>query len=322
MLWLVFAALTLAVVGGLIYPLVRPASKQDPGRVEYDIVVYRDQLKEIDQEIDRGVLTAEQAGAARSEVHRRMLAAEDADLTARAKPVSADIRLVRIAAIAAIAIITPVGAILMYGMLGSPHLPGRPYTAQLKNSPDFIAASDAKGLADQLLRNPTAAGYDKLAGMYFTARDYPHAVDAARRALDLGATGAATWSELGESEVMVTGGAVTPEALEAFTNALAIDARSERSRFYIGLAETQIGNLKHAVAIWRDLEKDSDANAPWLPMLREHIAAFSKEGGFDPASVPPSPPSVTAMRASLAAMHQAMQANAGKGATAAPPSGP
>ena len=101
---------------------------------------------------------------------------------------------------------------------------------------------------------------------------------------------------------MMNGGAVAPEALQAFTNALSIDAHSERARFYIGLAEAQIGNLKQAVAIWRDLEQGSDPDAPWLPMLREHIAAFSKEGGFDPASVPPAPPSTATLNAAIEAM--------------------
>ena len=102
-----------------------------------------------------------------------------------------------------------------------------------------------------------------------------------------------------------------PEAMMAFTNSLSIDSHSERSRFYIGLAESQIGNLKQAVAIWRDLEKDSAPSAPWLPMLREHIAAFSKEGGFDPASVPPSPPSAGTMNAAITAMTKALHPRGG-----------
>ena len=314
MLWLILAALTLVVVGGLIYPLARPSAEKAQGRIEYDVVVYRDQLKEIDEEIERGLITPVQAAAARSEIHRRMLAAEDADLLTRSKPARIDARLLRNAAIGAIAVVTPLGAFVMYSQLGSPSLPDRPYTEALKSSPDFINASDATALAGELSKAPSAEGYDKLAGLYFAARDYPHAVEAAHRALELGAKGAATWSELGESEVMAAGGAVTPEAMSAFTNALAADSRSERSRFYIGLAEAQIGNLKHAVAIWRDLENTSDANAPWLPMVREHIAAYAKQGGFEPATVSPAPPSVEGLKASLAAMHQAMQAGGGRAA--------
>ena len=77
--------------------------------------------------------------------------------------------------------------------------------------------------------------------------------------------------------------------------------------------------MKRAVAIWRDLEKGADPGVNWLPMVREHIKAFAKQGNFDPASVPPSPPSVDAMRTAVAAMANAppAQANAAPAAPAA-----
>ena len=65
-------------------------------------------------------------------------------------------------------------------------------------------------------------------------------------------------------------------------------------------------------------------------MIRPAAKAFSKEGGFDPASVPPSPPSAKSMNVAITAMTNAMhlqtgaQASAGTSskmsAPAAPPS--
>jgi cytochrome c-type biogenesis protein CcmH len=234
----------------------------------------------------------------------------------------------RLAAIIAIAAVLPLGTAIMYGVLGSPHLIGKPYAWRLKNDPEFVVASTAERLAELLQNSPSVAGYKRLAQMYFAARNYEQAAAADRRAIELGATDAVTWSELGEAVVMTNGGAVVPEALLAFTNSLGINPQGERSRFYLGLAEAQIGNLKQAVAVWRDLEKDSAADAPWLPMVREHIAAFAKQGGFDPASVPPSPPSTGSMNVAITAMANAMHAQAGVSApvtpssNAAPPSGP
>ncbi len=320
MLWLLFAILTLAIIAILLAPLLKRAAGEAHPRVDYDIVVYRNQLAEIDQEIERGLLAETQADAARAEVHRRMLAAEDAELKMPVKPVPADNRYTRLLAIVAIAVVLPLGAAILYGVLGSPHLPGKPYAWRLQDDPEFVVAATAEKLAGQLQKNPSASGYKRLAEMYFAARNYDQAVAADRRAIALGAADASTWSELGEAVVMTNGGAVVPEALQAFTNALGIDSRSERARFYIGLAEAQIGNLKQAVAIWRDLEKDSDPDAPWLPMLREHIAAFSKEGGFDPAMVPPSPPSAGNLNAAITAMTKAMHAQAGVSVPTAPPS--
>ncbi len=320
MLWLIFAALTVAVVVILLIPLLRGASPEAPPRAEYDIVVYRDQLAEIEQEIEGGLLTEAQADAARAEVHRRMLAAEDAELKTPLKPGRAGNRYARIAAIVAIAIILPVGTAIFYGKVGSPQLPGKPYAWRLKNDPDFVAAASAEKLAALLQSNPSASGYKHLADLYFFARNYEQAAAADRRAIALDASDAAIWSELGEAVVMTNGGAVVPEAMLAFTKALIIEPKNARARFYIGLSESQIGNLKQAVAIWRDLEKDTAPDAPWLPMVREHIAIFSKEGGFDPASVPPSPPSADTMKAAIEAMASALNGQGGQNAPAAPPS--
>lgn len=247
-----------------------------------------------------------------------MLAAEDADLEMPVKPVWAGNRYARLMAIVAIAVGVPVGAAIAYGALGSPHLAGKPYAWRLANDPEFVAETSAEKLAAAMQTSPSVSGYKRLANMYFSARNYKEAAAADRRAIDLGANDASTWSELGETVVMASGGAVAPEALLAFSNSLEKDPHDARARFYIGLAEAQIGNLKQAVAVWRDLEKGAPPDARWLPMVREHIAAFAKDGGFDPASVPPRPPSAEVMHAAVAAMTDAMKAHTGKTGTAEP----
>ncbi len=310
MLWVLFAILCLAVIAMLVVPLLKGGAEARP-RVDYDIVVYRSQLAEIDQEVEEGLLTPEQAEAARAEVHRRMLAAEDAELQLPQQPVARAGRLARIGAIVAIALIIPIGAGALYAALGSPSLPGKPYLWRIHNDPEFGAAASAEALAAQLQANPSAEGYEQLGRTYFAARQYEEAAGAYRHAIDMGAKAAVTWSEFGEALVMTSGGSVGPEAMNAFSKAIQAEPRSERSRFYLGLAEAQIGNMRQAVAIWRDLEKTSAPDAPWLPMLREHIAAFAKQGGFDPASVPPSPPDLKAIGTALTAMTKAIHLNAG-----------
>jgi cytochrome c-type biogenesis protein CcmH len=320
MLWVLFAFLTFTIIAILLVPLLKSSGVKSPARADYDIAVYRDQLKELEQEIERGLLSETQADAARAEVHRRMLAAEDAELKTPLKRVREDSRFTRLAAIVVIAVVLPLGAAILYSLLGSPQLTGKPYAWRMQNDPEFVVTAEVGKLETLLQNNPSASGYQRLAEMHFAARNYDQAVAADRRAISLGANDAMTWSELGEAVVLMNGGAVVPEALQAFITALGIDSRSERARFYIGLAEAQIGNLKQAVAIWRDLEKDSDPNAPWIPMLHEHITVFSKEGGFDPASVPPSPPSMANLNAAITAMMNAMHTQAGVSVPAASPS--
>ncbi|MDR3526396.1 MAG: c-type cytochrome biogenesis protein CcmI [Rhizomicrobium sp.] len=310
MLWLLFAVLCLAVLAMLVVPLLRGGAEARP-RVDYDIVVYRSQLAEIDQEVEEGLLTAEQAEAARAEVHRRMLAAEDAELQLPQQPLARASKYARLGAIVAIALIIPIGSGALYAALGSPSLPGKPYMWRIHNDPEFGAAASADALAAQVQANPSAEGYEQLGRTYFASRQYEQAAGAYRHAIDMGAKAAVTWSEFGEALVMTSGGSVGPEAMAAFSKAIQAEPRSERSRFYLGLAEAQIGNMRQAVAIWRDLEKTSDPAAPWLPMLREHITAFAKQGGFDAASVPPSPPDLKAIGTALTAMTNAIHLNAG-----------
>jgi cytochrome c-type biogenesis protein CcmH len=201
-----------------------------------------------------------------------------------------------IAAIVAAMFVAGAGA--AYATFGLPGWSGQ--------SLDSAAATPADELARQLKGSPTPDGYKQLANMYFADGKYDKAVAADQRAVELGANDASTWSELGESIVM-SSGQVEPQALAAFTNAISMDPKDARARFYIGMAEAQIGDLKQAVAIWRDLEKGADPDAKWLPMVRQHIAAFSKQGGFDPQSITPAAPSAVAMRIKVAAMSSAMK---------------
>src|SRR5476651_214943 len=72
---LICAALLLGVLAAVSRPLLSGA-RVLPTRGQYDQAVYRDQLLEVDRDLARGVLTQEEAGAARLEIQRRLLAAD------------------------------------------------------------------------------------------------------------------------------------------------------------------------------------------------------------------------------------------------------
>ena len=65
--------LTSLAVGLLLLPLLA-RQHQPRSREAYNLAVYRDQLAEIDRDLARGLLTAEQAETARAEIGRRILA--------------------------------------------------------------------------------------------------------------------------------------------------------------------------------------------------------------------------------------------------------
>ena len=75
--WIFLALSVLVVVGLILAPMARGQIKAAP-RAAYDMQVYRDQLAEIDREVARGSLNAEDAATSRAEIGRRLLAADDA----------------------------------------------------------------------------------------------------------------------------------------------------------------------------------------------------------------------------------------------------
>jgi len=298
MLWAVFAVLTFATLATLLWPLLR-APAPAASRAEYDLAVYRTQLAELKTDAARGLLPPDSAAAATLEIQRRMLGTEP-------QPAPADNRHARRMAAIVIAAVVPLCAVLLYASLGQPQLSGAPYAERLEHDPAVIVADAAAKLETALAAKPSIAGYRRLAQLYRRSNDFDHAGTAQKRVLELGADSAADWSDLGELDVFAAQGGVGPDALAAFAKALSRDAREPRARFYAGLAEAEIGNLKAAVAIWRDLEEHSQPDAPWLPLLRREIAAVAKTGKFDPATIAPAPPSAATLTAAVEAMQRAM----------------
>ena len=91
------------------------------------------------------------------------------------------------------------------------------------------------------------------------------------------------YAALGEVRVLASDNLVTPDAKADFEKAVAIDPKSPRGNFYLGLAAQQNGDAKQAVAIWTKLVDQSPPDAPWLTTVRNHIAEAS---GAPPAAAP------------------------------------
>ena len=290
----VFAALALATAGFLTLPLWRRPIAP-PARAEFDLQVYRQQLAELERDQERGVLPADLAGAARTEIHRRILAAGEGEGAAAPKS-----RL-QLPLILLLCVGVPLGAGLIYWRLGTPGLPGQPFAAR-QSDPAFQMAKMADQLAEWLKTQPDGEGYRRLGQAYMSLSRYADAAGAFRQAQGLGVADARMLSAWGEALVLCQGGMVVPEARRILLLALSMDRESPSARFYLGLAEMQIGDFRKAVAVWRDLEKDSGEGAPWLGTLRARIAEAAREGGFDPASVPPEAPSLPSADGAAAAI--------------------
>ena len=124
-LWIAMAVLAAATSLSMLAPLYR-ASRAARSERAQALAIYRDQLGEVDRDLDRGVIAEREAAAARTEISRRVIRAgsEGADDTTAGSPNAR-----RFATYAVIAM--PLAALAFYLAVGSPEMPGEPLAARL-----------------------------------------------------------------------------------------------------------------------------------------------------------------------------------------------
>ena len=73
--WIITCGLALAVAALIAIAMLRTRAGTEPAAA-FDLRVYRDQLKEVDRDLARGVIGAADAERIKSEISRRILAAD------------------------------------------------------------------------------------------------------------------------------------------------------------------------------------------------------------------------------------------------------
>ena len=288
LLWVILAALTAIVLSCLLRPLVSQGGGA-PKREAFNATVYRDQLDEIEADRARGLIGETEAEAARLEVARRLLAADegsgaDADGGQRGT-------LAR-AACVIVALALPAAVIGLYLAYGSPRLPDRPLAARLsdpalaKNPAALVALVEARLRA----RPDEGEGWDAIAPVYMSGRRYADAAEAYRQAIRLQGASAARLSGYGQALVLEKGGLVSEDARSALEEALKRDKGLVEPRILLAVAKEQDGNYEAALEDWRGLLAREGANERWRAMVQRRIANAEAHLAGTPPPAPPLSP--------------------------------
>ena len=265
MLPFLLALLTFAALLPVLLPLLR-GEAQTRDRAEYDQDVYRDQLREVDRDIARGVLTEAEAGGVRLEIQRRLLAVA---------PGTAPSRGGRARALAAVTGIGAAGgALALYLVLGVPTTPAIPGL-----TPEASAA--LVRLAERLRTSPDDPEAWSLQARAMTRLGRWNDAEAAwRKTIALGRATPDTAAALGEILVMRENGTVGQEAQGLFAMAVQGDPKHEMARYYLALAAAQNGDAQSAVAQWTGLLEDMPKDAPGRQDVVRQIEATAKAAGL------------------------------------------
>jgi cytochrome c-type biogenesis protein CcmH len=270
-LWFGLALMTAAAILAVLWPLSRRGGGLRSGS---DVEVYRDQLDEIERDRAAGLIKDEEAGAAKVEVSRRLIAAADADGEPTSPANAAAIVWRRRAVAVAGLVVLPLAALTFYFALGSPELPDQPLVPRLagartNQSLDALIAQ----VETHLERNPEdGRGWEVIAPVYARLGRFDDAVKARRQALRLNGDSAQRQAALGEALVFAANGVVTAEAKAAFERAVALDGNDVQARYFLGLAAEQDGDRAQAAAMWRALLAAAPPDAPWTEFVRSALA--------------------------------------------------
>lgn len=238
-----------------------------------DIEVYKDQLKEIDVDAQRGLVSHEEAKNARNEIGLRILKAD----TANADTIHTEGRpFVRVVIIAT-ALAVPVFSWSFYLNSGKPEMPGQPIVSR-GNGPAEVASVEmllAKAEA-HLLQNPTdGKGWSVTAPIYLRLGRFDAAINAYKSAIQLNGATFEYEMGLGEAYTRKNSGKIDNLAREAFQKASEIEPDAPEPRVALARDFAQKGDFQAAKNILEELLKTAPAQAEWRETVVSTITQLS-----------------------------------------------
>ncbi len=297
MFWAAAGVMVLMVLGILLQALRRTPPDAAPSA---DLAVYRDQLREVERDSARGVLSDAEAQRLRAEVSRRLL---DADRNAvlpapgSGAPSRAGIALI---------VVTLASTVGLYARLGAPDYPdfglqtrlafadevyrNRPNQDQaeltapevpLSADPSLIARTEALRAALQTLPDdPETLGKLAIAEASYGDLVAARVAQARLIAVKGPAASANDHATLGWMMITAAGGYVSPGAEASLIAALQKDPQNGLARFYSGLMFAQVGRPDRAFALWRPLLEEGPETAPWIAPIRSSLEGLASRAGI------------------------------------------
>lgn len=322
--WIVAIALCLCVTALMVLALRRPDADAAGEASLADIQIYRDQLRELDLDLARGVLSESEADSARVEISRRLLAADNM-VSRKADTQSASSGLTRVATALIGAFIIGASASL-YALLGAPGYPDLPLKQRIQAAEEARAIRPSQTEAEaevpmrevqaseefralvQQLRETVKDRPDDLQGQTLLMQNetrlgnFIAAYTAQARILALKSEDAVAedWATYAELLIIAAGGYVSPEAEQALIRALSLDPANSLARYYSGLMFLQGGRPDLGFKFWSALLADSTLDDPWTAPIRAQIDDIAQVAGVRyrspefPASSGPSVEDISA----------------------------
>lgn len=296
MFFICASILIIVCLGILIIPQIR---NKDRGFLSYDpsIQVYKDQLKEIDRDLEIGRLSQEDAKVIATEIEHRILGADPKKNESKLRNYSLESG--RWVLPAFLTFFLFGGTVSLYGSLGFLGQSDVPFTGQhianenetklgstlteesLRVEPSLIIK-----LNEQVKTNPSnIEAWISLGRANALTRNYSQAAQAYEKVVQLSNRDPGFLVDWAEIRLLKAKGVFNEEIYSDFLDSFYLDPLLPKPWFYLGLAHARQGNFRVAVKFWKSLLAITSRSAPFFAALQQKIMKAAEDGNFDPKSV-------------------------------------
>lgn len=281
LLWIVFALLAV----GTVYAVVRPMLAQEQGALTSeaaDHAVYRDQLAEVEADLERGLIDHEQAEAARTEIGRRLL---DTDKTVPMHPESEGRAGGKTGARAwrglagSVAALVPLASLMVYLALGSPRLPDQPHAERVSKDLNQASVMDLISRVEERLRTHPEDGqaWQVLAPIYVQLGRFDDAAEAYQNSIErLGETPDRLVRYI-EARMAADNGVITETSMAAIQRLGETSPERPEVKFWLALSKEQDGRLEEAAEGYRLLLEEGKPEDQWREMVETRLEEVEKK---------------------------------------------
>ncbi len=282
---LVFSTVALLLIAAALLFLLPPLlqggkTKNVIERKDLNILVYKDQLKELETDLNNGNITQEQYDLAQSDLERSLLQDVEGEAdVAQAKSDSG-----KYVAIV-VAIVVPLVAISLYSILGEGKRGFDP-----KNFRAGMTTEGHEGTLEQQVRklqnhvqeNPEdLEGWVMLARSYYFLKQYQAASDAFARTVAMtGEQNPGLLADYADALAMATGRNMAGKPYDLVKKALTVDPNHQKSLWLAATATYQAKDYKTTLEYWLTLRKQFPEGSDNFVQMTRNIAEVKQFMGM------------------------------------------
>lgn len=280
--WISAAGMALLAALVILLPLWRRGSAQVDHR-DGALAIFVDQLKEVEAERARGLISPDEAAAASLEIKRRMLAVERQEGGGSVRTIGGATMLM------ALALVVPVVAGGVYVLTGTPGVQSQPFAERASERQEDRRIVDlAERLRSRLLSEDNGGateGWELLAQTYMKMGRYDAAAESLARIIDRPDAHSGHLTQYAEALIAASDGLVTASAGAAIDRALEMDVLNPAASYYKAQWLEQDGRLAEARELLVLRISQEDSFKPWMEFFVRQINRIGAQTGEAPVTL-------------------------------------